>query len=312
MTRWAGFDVGGQAVKAVLADRNGQVHAHGRRPTGLDCDADRLGTAINELLDEFSAVHPVAQGIGVGIAGVMGVDGILHGSPNLPKLVGTCVREDLVRSVGRPLTVDNDASCAAFGEGLGGAGSGVDDYVLVTLGSGVGSGLVIGGRVYHGATGYGCELGHTIIERNGRLCGCGNRGFLEAYVSESATRSIIKERGGALANAVARSVEEDAAGHTEALFALADRGDAEAPTLIAEMIEALGCGLASAVNLLDVTTVILGGGIAPGVLARRTQLEEAIAASLFARPIGEITLLATVRGSDAGALGAARLAMPSE
>ena len=210
MTRWAGFDVGGQAVKAVLADREGRVHAQGRRPTGLDCDADRLGTAITELLEEFSAVHTVAQGIGVGIAGVMGVDGILHGSPNLPKLVGTCVREDLVRSVGRPLTVDNDASCAAFGEGVGGAGSGVDDYVLVTLGSGVGSGLVIGGRVYHGATGYGCELGHTIIERNGRLSGCGNRGCLEAYVCESATRSILTERGGALADAVSSAATASA------------------------------------------------------------------------------------------------------
>jgi glucokinase len=309
---WAGFDVGGQTIKAALVDSKGTVHADGKRSTGLDCDLHRLVTGIGELLVQMSVKRDVADGIGIGIAGVMGADGILHGSPNLPALVGRQIREALENRLGRPVALDNDASAAAFGEGLGGAGEGVDDYLLVTLGSGIGSGLVIGRRVYHGTTGYGCELGHTIVERGGRVCGCGNRGCLEAYFSESAARAIVAERGGELEAGVSRLVRERSFGFAQSLFARAADGDPAAGAILDDMIDALGTGLASAVNLLDVTTLILGGGIAPGVLARREALDRAIDAALFARSISDLAVIPAVRGGDAGAVGAARLAMSLE
>lgn len=309
---WAGFDVGGQAVKAVLVDAAGGVRAQGRRATGLDCDVERLAAAIGELLEEVSAGGDVALGVGVGMAGVMGSDGVLHGSPNLPALVGQPIRAALEARLARAVVVDNDASCAAFGEGLGGAGEGVDDYLLITLGSGVGSGLVIGGHVYHGATGYGCELGHTIVERGGRVCGCGNRGCLEAYFSESAARAIVAEHGGNVQAEVMRLVGDGSSGFAQALFSLAAGGDDGLSAILDEMIDALGTGLASAVNLLDVTTLILGGGIAPGVIERRAVLERALDAALFARSVGDVEIVAAHRGAEAGAVGAARLAMTLE
>jgi glucokinase len=252
----------------------------------------------------------IAETIGVGIAGVMASDGVLAGSPNLPRLVGTQVRDALSEGLRRAVVIDNDANCAALAEGwYGGAADGCSDFLLVTLGSGVGSGLVLDGALYHGATGYACELGHTIVVAGGRQCGCGNRGCLEAYVSETAARSLAAEAGGALSAKVEKLVTERGAGHAHALFTLAEHGDETAAGVIRGMITMLGAGLASAVNLLDVPTLVLGGGIAPGVLDREAQLRTAMAAFLFARSAGAVTIVGARRGADAGAVGAARLAM---
>jgi glucokinase len=258
----------------------------------------------------------IAEPIGVGVAGVMASDGILAGSPNLPKLVGACVRDELSAGLQRRVAVDNDANCAAFAEGwYGGAAEGCANFLLITLGSGVGSGLVLGGGVHHGATGYGCELGHTIVCAGGRRCGCGNSGCLEAYVSESAVRSLVEEAApvvaanGGLAARIERLVAERRWGYAHATFALADEGDDGARTIVEGMVDMLGTGLASAVNLLDVPTLVLGGGIAPGVLQREKRLRAALQRSLFARSEASVAVLAARRGPDAGAVGAARLAL---
>ncbi|RMF25353.1 MAG: ROK family protein [Deltaproteobacteria bacterium] len=306
--RWAGFDVGGQSVKAVLAGDNGRPVASARRPTGLDTSLDELAAALGDALKEMSAGARV-DGVGIGMAGVMGPDGILKGSPNLPRLVGTAIETELGDRLGCPVSVDNDANCAALAEGWVGAAAGASDFLLVTLGSGVGSGLVIGGELYHGTTGYACELGHTVLVKDGRRCGCGNRGCLEAYVSESAARSLLEDAPAELRRVAGRLVSERGFGYAQALFALADEGDSRAREIAAAMIDALGAGLASAVNLLDVTLVVIGGGIAPAVFDRIEQLEEAIDRSLFARPVSSLTIAAARCGSDAGAIGAARAAM---
>jgi glucokinase len=240
----------------------------------------------------------------------MASDGILAGSPNLPNCVGVSMREVLSSGLGRRVVVDNDANCAALAEGwIGGAAEGRANFLLITLGSGIGSGLVLGGELYHGATGYACELGHTIVSANGRLCGCGNRGCLEAYVSESAVRSFVRDSKDPAAAAIARAVAEEGLGYAQALFAIAERGDRTAAETADEMIELLGIGLASAINLLDVPTIVIGGGIAPAALAREKRLRAAMATALFARPVSAITILAARRGNDAGAVGAARLAL---
>jgi len=306
---WAGFDVGGQAVKAVLVDERGNIVARGGRATGLETDVRHLAAAIGSLADELSATATVADAVGIGLAGVMGADGVLHGSPNLPRLVGRPVQRELEEILGRATIVDNDANCAAFGEGLGGAADGVASYLLITLGSGIGSGLVLGGELHHGATGYACELGHSVVCSKGRLCGCGNRGCLEAYCSETAARALVAEASERLRAAVIADVSERGHGHAQSLFERADGGDDEARAITADMIEMLGIGLASAVNVLDVTVLVIGGGIAPGVLARKDELLAAMDASLFARDAASLTVVAAARGGDAGAVGAARLAM---
>jgi glucokinase len=309
-----GFDVGGQSIKAVLLSAEGRTLAEGKRATGLEIDAKGLITAIGALVAELSARAPrgvrILQTLGSGVAGVMASDGILAGSPNLPNCVGHCMRKVLSDGLGRPVAVDNDANCAALAESwAGGAAEGIANFLLITLGSGVGSGLVLGGKLYHGATGYACELGHTIVSANGRLCGCGNRGCLEAYVSESAVRAYAHESEDRTAAEVARLVANEHLGYAQALFGLADQGHAGAVRAVDEMIAMLGIGLASAVNLLDVPTIVIGGGIAPAALGRERGLRAAMASALFSRPASAITILAARRGADAGAVGAARMAM---
>jgi glucokinase len=191
----------------------------------------------------------------------------------------------------------------------GGAAEGRRDFLLITIGSGIGSGLVIGGELYHGATGYACELGHTIVVAGGRRCGCGNHGCFESYVSESAVRSLAHESRSDTGKKIERLVDDEQLGHAEALFRLADERDEGATAIVADMMRMLGIGLASAVNLLDVPTIVIGGGIGPAALQREREIRAAMATALFARPESAVTLLAARRGSDAGAVGAARLAM---
>lgn len=311
---WIGFDVGGQSVKAALLGERAETLAEAKRPTGLATDAAALIETLADLGVALAKSAPddceVRDTVGIGIAGVIAADGVLAGSPNLPRMVGTRVRDALADGLRRSVAIDNDANCAALAEGWhGGAADGVPSFLLVTLGSGVGSGLVLDGALHHGATGYGCELGHTIIVAGGRRCGCGNHGCLEAYVSETAARALTAEAGGELSTKVEKLVNQRQSGYAHVLFTLADAGDATAARVVDGMVRMLGAGLGSAVNLLDVPTLVLGGGIAPAVLAREPQLRAAMQAVLFARLVDSVTVVGARRGSDAGAVGAARLAM---
>jgi glucokinase len=306
----AGFDIGGQTVKAARVDLDGRVLSSAAAPTGSELSAEHLAAALKRLLEDIHPGPGLAGTVGVGVAGVTAADGTLLGSPNLPALEGAKVARAVSRALGRKTVVENDANCAALAEGWGGAADGCDDFLLITLGSGLGSGLVMGGGLYRGAHGHGCELGHAVVVQGGRPCGCGAKGCLEAYVSEAALHSIIAETGGELALAVGEAVK-NGGGHARALFKLAGEGDRQARVAVSAMIESLGVGLASAVNVLDVTTIVIGGGIGPAVVSRKAELEKAMAPVLFARAIDEVRLLAAARGPLAGAIGAARLAMLS-
>lgn len=307
-----GFDIGGQSVKAVLVDAEVNVTARGRRSTGTDTTVGSLATVIRELLDELlEGGRPEA--LGVGIAGVIGTSGKLEGSPNMPALIGHSIAEELSALIGVRAVVENDANCAAYAEGWHGAADGVRDYLVVTLGTGLGSGVVLGGELFRGSTGYACELGHSIVQAGGRQCGCGNLGCLEAYASEAAMRSILSERDDELTAAVLGRVDEEKEGYTQALYSLAagastDRSiEPMARGVVEEMIRMLGIGLASAVNVLDLETIVIAGGIAPSVVSRMVSLRAAMQSALFARSIDAVSLLASVHGDDAGAIGAARL-----
>lgn len=311
-----GFDVGGQSVKAAVVDDCARVIARGRRKTGSDTTVHSLAAAIDELLGELAG-RDRPRSLGVGIAGVVGVSGKLQGSPNMPALTGRPIAEELSRTLGTRVLVENDANCAAYAEGWNGAADGIDDYMVVTLGTGLGSGLVLGGSLYRGTTGYACELGHAVVVAGGRLCGCGHRGCLEAYASEAAIRTMLVERDDELTAAVLARVGDHGEGYTQALYALADGAalDSTVARMAAaaadRMIAMLGIGLASAVNVLDIETLVLAGGIAPAVVGRMDGLRRAMDGSLFARSVDAVSVLASVHGNDAGAIGAARLAARS-
>lgn len=322
-----GFDVGGQSVKAVLVSGAGDVIARATAPTGEATGPAELADTISSLRAQLlaEAAGPEAAGrrvaqqarplpVGVGVAGALDRQGFLRGSPHLPLLVGTRVGAALSSRLGAPVVVHNDADCAAMAEGWHGAADGCDDFLMIAIGTGVGSGLVLGGRLRAGASGYGCELGHMMVVHGGRRCGCGNAGCLEAYISETAARGLVGEGSPALQRRVEQRREARGGGFAEAVFGLGEEGDGgddEAEALAGRMVDVLGAAIGSIVNVLDLTTIVLGGGIAPGVLSRTDRLRQAAGGNLFARPASELRLVAASRGPLAGAIGAARLGMLS-
>ena len=307
MSRWMGIDVGGHSLKAVIVEESGAVTKHATRPTGREATLRDLATAISEVAGELG--HERGRSIGVGVAGCVTLGGIVRGSPNLPALAGSAIERDLGGALGVRVVADNDAHCHALAEAWIGAARRTSTFLLITLGSGIGSGVVVDGKVYRGATGYGCELGHMVFRPDGRVCGCGNRGCLEAYVSEVALASRIPEERPALGRRIDAVVRERGIGHAHALFELADAGDAEASRLAELLAEELGTALGSAVNVFDVELIVIGGGIAPGILARLPRLRRAMAGALFARDEAAVRIVPASAGTLAGAVGAARLAM---
>lgn len=307
MSQWMGVDVGGQSLKAVIVEESGSVTKHATLPTGRESTLRDIATAIGEVAGELG--HARGRPIGIGVAGCVTLSGVVRGSPNLPGLAGSAIERGLGRALGERVVVDNDAHCHALAEAWIGAAMRTPTFLLVTLGSGIGSGVVVGGKVYRGATGYGCELGHMIFRPDGRVCGCGNRGCLEAYVSEVALASRVPEEQPELARRIDARVRERGIGHAHALFELADAGDADASGLAEVLAEELGIALGSAVNVFDVELIVIGGGIAPGILARLHRLRRAMAGALFARDEAAVRIVPASAGALAGAVGAARLAM---
>jgi glucokinase len=313
-----GFDIGGQSVKAVAVSPAGEVLARASAPTGEGTDPETLAEALVALREELflEASRPPApaferedMSVGVGIAGVIDRSGALRGSPHLPLLVGSRLESILTTRLRRSTVVHNDADCAAMAEGWGGSVDGVRDYLLLTLGTGIGSGLVLGGTLRAGDSGFGSEFGHMVIVHGGLVCGCGNRGCLEAYISESAARKHVEDALPELQHKVAMRRSQRGGGFAEAVFDLAELGHRGAEAIATLMVDVLGSAIGSAVNMLDLTTIVIGGGIAPAVVARMPRLREAAAASLFARPIEDLNLVSASRGPLAGAIGAARLGM---
>jgi glucokinase len=305
---FAGFDVGGQSMKAALVDESGAVLSTDTVETGAGMSPAELAEAVTSLLERFAGSGPIAA-LGCGVAGCVTKDGTLRGCPNLPNLCDVSLEDTLAKSTGLTVAVDNDAHCHALAEGWTGAAAGVENFLLVALGSGLGSGVVLDGRVFRGQTGYGCELGHMIVHASGRRCACGNLGCFEAYASEMGIRQAVGAAAKDFAARVEARLAAGANGHAAAVFGMADEEDGAAVAVVDDFVEVLGIGLASAVNVFDVTTIVLGGGIAPGVLRRMAALRRALDGALFARNEDVISILPASAGRWAGAVGAARLSM---
>lgn len=278
-----GIDIGGTNVRVAEVAADGTVGEVRRAPTPFG-DATALAATIAELHGGTSGA------IGVGIAGGVTAGGVLCGAPNLGMdgaPIGALLEEHLDTSV----VVTNDASAAAWGEHRTGAGRGVEHMVMLTLGTGVGGGAVVAGRLLGGATGLAGEFGHIIVHEGGARCACGNQGCLEAYAS--GTAMAMGDRNASTVAAAARDGDEVAVAHL---------------TRIGTWV---GIGLASLVATLDPGLVVLGGGAGVGTFdeiapAART----ALADRLFARerrdppPVVRAEL-----GDDAGVAGAALLAL---
>jgi glucokinase len=305
-----GIDIGGTNLRFALVRGADGIVARHRAPTRIEegwaALQDSLHDGIARLMREGRTRGTTPRAIGVGVPGLIGADGHVHSSVNLPPLEGNNIRECLERLTGIPVIAANDANAIAFGERAFGAGRPFDSFIMLTLGTGVGSGLVLGGRLWTGSRGFAAEFGHATVEPDGRRCGCGNRGCLEQYASASAiVRTAIAgaaSSGSSLATLApgeitARAVAEAAAA-----------GDRFAVGVFAGAGRALGIATATLVNLLDLDAVVLGGGVADSFPLLAGPLREEIATRAFPQMAAGLSIVKGELGDDAGLLGSAVLA----
>lgn len=310
MTLSIGVDIGGTKIAAGLVSESGEILDSLSEPT--PDDSAGIPEVVADLVERLSGDEHAA-GIGIGAAGFVGEDrSTVRFAPNIDWLeepLGERVRA----LVDLPVVVENDANAAAWGEFRFGAGQDTDDLLLITVGTGIGGGIVHGGQLFRGGFGVAAEIGHMRIVPNGLLCGCGQHGCYEQYGSGSALVRIARERvaaGDPGAKAIAKLAERDAGGITgPALTALAQDGDPLAIELLADLGRWIGEGAAVLATILDPSVIAIGGGVASAGDLLMPSLIEAFVDHLPARahrPLAELRLAAL--GNQAGIIGAADLA----
>jgi glucokinase len=287
-----GVDVGGTKVLGVVVDDDGVELASHRVPTPAGGDA-----VIDAMVDVISTLRRAhdATAIGAGVPGLVDRSGVLRFAPNLPGVVELPVGARLRDATGLPVRVDNDNTCALWGEHLLGAARDVDDAVLVGLGTGIGGGLLLDGRLVRGAHGFAGEIGHMVVARGGIECVCGQRGCWERYASGSALGRLGREAG------IGQTGED--------VTAAALAGDDAALAVFDEFADWFAIGLVNLVAVLDVARCVIAGGVvdAGAVLldaVRRAFLVHVVAPDH--RPPVEI--VGAALGARAAAVGAALLA----
>ena len=304
----AGIDVGGTKIAAGVVDASGAVLARVRAetpPEGGEAVTAAIAGVARELWSHAGGPLPV----GVGAAGIVDAQGWMRYSPNIPGWDDVPLAGRLRAELDVPVAVHNDANVAAWGEYRAGAGRTASGTLLMlTVGTGIGGGLVQDGRLVRGASGMAAEFGHIVVREGGPRCGCGNHGCLEAMASGTAIGRLASEALDAGGASVLPRHEGRPTG--KAVTGAAQRGDALAREVLARAGFWLGVGIASLVNALDPEVVVVGGGaMQAGELllgpARESYLERLMGrAHRTAAPVVEAEL-----GDDAGLIGAALLAL---
>jgi len=306
-----GVDVGGTKIAGGVVDGAGKIVARTRRETP-STDPPAIVHNIIAVVEELRTLHEI-EAVGVGSAGfVDAARSTVLFAPNLAWR-DVPVRDQVAGATGLPVVVENDANAAAWGEFRYGAAEDVDDMICVTVGTGIGGGLVLAGSIYRGAHGVGAEPGHMRVVPDGHLCGCGNRGCLEQYASGSAlvreARALASSRSVFAARLLELSGGDPGAITGPMVTGAAREGDEPSRELLADLGRWLGEGLASFAALLDPAVFVIGGGVSEAgdlLLSPATAAFRRNLTGRGHRPEAEIRI-ATL-GNDAGIVGAADLA----
>lgn len=276
-----GIDVGGTKCFGVLVDESGDIVREVRYPT------PPVGQLIDLLESMFHELDGSAS-LGVGVPGLITADGVVNASPNMPGAKNVPVGPELRRRLSVPVHVENDATMAAFAEWKVGAARGYADAVMVTLGTGIGGGIVMGGALHRGANGFTGEIGHMVIQRDGLACVCGRRGCWERYASGSALRTLSGGKSG------------------EEVFADLARGDEFAASVVAEFAEWIALGLANLTNICDPEIIVVGGGVVQSFAEVLPVVRESFSAALYSSELrAHPQLVVAELGERAGAIGCA-------
>ncbi len=303
-----GLDLGGTKCLGLAVGPSGQVLAEHRVPTPVGGGEPLLDVMATVARDVAAAAGGRPGSVGVGAPGLVDGTGVLRFAPNLHAAAGLPIGEGLARRLGVPVHVDNDVTCAAFGEWTVGAAVGVADALLVALGTGIGGGLVVGGRIARGASGFAGEIGHMVVDPHGPPCPCGQRGCWERFASGSGLGRLAREaaEAGLAPGVVARAGGDADRVRGEHVTDAADTGDPGALAILDTFAWWLALGLANLTNIFDPARIVLGGGLvddAPLWLDATRAAYAGLVVGAAARP--EVPIVPAMLGSRAGAVGAA-------
>lgn len=307
-----GIDLGGTNIAVGLTDDNGALLCRHSNPTGVGRGretilADICRTAV-EVCEKYGISTKEVQSIGIGVPGSVN-------KAECKMVFGTNLGINQVRfepvfrpAFSCPVYIDNDANCAALGECYGGAGVGCDSMIMVTLGTGIGGGLVFGGRIFSGCGDVAGEIGHMIIQVNGEPCNCGKRGCWESYASATGLirqiKQVMREHPESLLHQVA---EEQGGISALNLFLARDRGDAAAQELFDRYVTYLAVGIGNLVAIVQPDRIVVGGGIAGQGEKLLGPVRELVYRDLMKAEGRETEIVAATAGNDAGIIGAAML-----
>lgn len=329
-----GVDLGGTNLRIAAVDRGGRVldriYTQADVDRGSDRVLDTMCDNVRALAARLGGAGHMA-GIGIGVPGIIDRQtGLVHESPNLPGWRDYPARDEIERRLRTRVILENDGNVAAFGEKWLGVARQVDSVCMLTLGTGVGGGLVLEEKIWHGMTGMAGELGHITVDPRGVQCGCGNRGCLEQYASATAVKRMAAE---AVARGEAPELDRAMNRHPEfsakSIYEMAVQNDRTSLQIFRNVGQALGIALAAMINVLNLPMYVIGGGMANAWDAFAPALLDEIHERSFvytATAPGHVVrieksgtggtqerqstaIARAALGSDAGLLGAARLAM---
>jgi glucokinase len=293
-----GVDLGGTNLRAAAIDAQGKLLDKIAGSTDLKAGRD---VVIDDMVQSIEALRARLgehnlRGVGIGLPGFILMDkGIIIGSNNMPEFENYPVRDEIEKRLGAKVILENDANAAALGEKWMGAGREVDDLVLLTLGTGIGGGIIVNGRVLHGHLGMAGELGHLTVVPNGNPCGCGNRGCVEKHASATAIVAMARLIG---------------LGHdltSEDVYKLAVEGNDRAKTIFRSMGESLGVALANLINIFNFPLYLLSGGPLPAWDYFAPAMLEEVARRSFTYRHAPTRIERATLGNEAGLYGAAYL-----
>ena len=310
-----GVDLGGTNIKFGIVSNKGEVLHKGmlsvQAKLGRDAILNNLNKAIEKSLTYADKKGMRIEGIGIGSPGTVNLDtGKIEGScPNIPEMVNVNLKQWLSSFFKFPIYVDNDANVMALAEFRFGAAKGYKDALCLTLGTGIGGGIILDGKLFHGSNFAGAEFGHMTICYNGRRCNCGGIGCLEMYASAPAmvkdTKRLLKRYRKSIIHKLINGDLDSLT--TEIIFQAEKRGDALALGVINQTCAYLGAGIASAVNLLNPQVVVIGGGVSEGGQSFIRRIDKEVKKRAFPSATKNLKVVKAKLGNDAGFIGAAIL-----
>lgn len=313
---YIGIDLGGTNIAVGLVDFAGKILSTASTPTGMNRNyqqiAEDMATLVHKIVANQNLSFEEIVSVGIGSPGVMNHEkGMVVYSCNL-NFFNAPLIDEFKKHINLPVYLENDANCAALAESFCGAAKGSRHSITITLGTGVGGGIVIDKKIYSGFNYAAGELGHMVLKVDGKLCGCGRKGCWEAYSSATALIQQTKDTLKISKESFIRELVDNDMEKIEAktVFDAADADDAVAIEIVKEYMHFLSEGIANVINIFQPEVLVIGGGISKRGEKLLTPLREAVASKIYSKEgMAQTTIKLALSGNDAGIIGAAMLAV---